>query len=198
MANSALQRTSARSHVFLLSRSSRRSEAAELGTLGAFEMHEDDKREFIANYLRYLRWNRVASVMPSTREEMDKMLADSKSRADENPYQDEIWDLFSWTHDEPDTAWEVIRDIVAQAEEPDLGQFGAGDLETFVHVQAVPFAEAIEIEIRSNHRFRKAFESVNIGSTTPAHVGRRFNTALRDSGVSEEHIIDWWRHEPGA
>ena len=78
------------------------------------------------------------------------------------------------------------------ADQPDLGTLGAGDLEWFVHVHASNFADEIEREIRGSAKFRSAFESVRIGDSVPAIVGRRFYAALRESGVGEEHIIDWW------
>jgi hypothetical protein len=83
--------------------------------------------------------------------------------------------------------------VIAIAEAPELRLVGAGDLESFVHVQAVPFADRIEREIRANARFRDAFCSLYIGSDTPEAIGRRFNAALRECGVDERHIIDWWR-----
>jgi len=161
-------------------------------------MDDTDKRDFIETYLKHLEWNRLPPHLPSTKTEFEQALAGITARARESPYEDDIWDLDSWTHHDPETAWEVIGAIVQRAEEADLGLFGAGDLETFVHLQAVPFADVIEKEILVNPRFRKAFESVYIGQSTPAEVGRRFNAAMRAAGVAEGCITDWWGEEPGA
>jgi hypothetical protein len=149
---------------------------------------------FVNTYLLYLGWNRLPPTLPTSRVEGEAFIAEFTAHAAKNPYTDEIDELFDLIHHDPELAWELIRKIISAAarNEHDLGMFGAGDLETFVHVQAVPFADRIENEILSSAAFRKAFESVYIGESTPAEVGRRFNTALRESGVPEESIIDWW------
>ena len=154
-------------------------------------MTGDEKAEIIAAYLKYLRWNRLPFTLPASREQAAELLSQIATRADENPYADEV-DLFGIIHSEPELAWELLLEIIAQAEEPELYLLGAGDLETFVSNQAVAYADRIVDEIRTNSKFRKAFESLYLGSDMPALVGRRFNDALREAGVEEENIRDWW------
>src|SRR4051794_22092271 len=160
-------------------------------------MNADDKAAVIAAYLKYLRWNRLPFTVPNSREQAAELLAQIKARADENPYADEA-ELFDIIHSEPESAWELLLEIIAQADESELYLLGAGDLETFVSNQAVDYADRIVDQIRTNSKFRKAFESLDLGSDMPALVGRRFNDALRDAGVEEENIIDWWSEGENA
>jgi uncharacterized protein DUF6869 len=155
-------------------------------------MTPDERKAFVSNYLEYLRWNRLPADLPTNEEEAEAFVEKVTRRSKHNPYKEEIGDLWDAIHEDPEFAWQLLLTIIARAEEPELGMLGAGDLETFVHVRAVGFADRIDAEIRSNPKFRKAFESVHIGNSTPPEVGRRFNTALRESGVAEEHIVDWW------
>jgi hypothetical protein len=85
--NSALQRTSARSHVFLASRSSGRAEASELGTLGD-GVH--DTGDMVEQYFAHLRraaestepaWDRVQSLVHDQPEEALAFGLDALSRA---------------------------------------------------------------------------------------------------------------------
>jgi hypothetical protein len=157
-------------------------------------MTTEEAAAFVKTYLLYLGWSRLP---PTSRAEGAAFIAEFTAHAARNPYTDEIDELFGLIHKDPELAWDLIREIISAAagNDHELAMFGAGDLETFVHVQAVPFADRIEAQIRSNAAFRRAFESVYIGESTPAEVGRRFNTALRASGVPEESIIDWWSGE---
>src|SRR3954447_6625663 len=154
-------------------------------------MNGDEKAAVIATYLKYLRWNRLPFTLPTSRKQAAKRLSQITTRADENPYADEV-DLFGIIHSEPELAWELLLEIIAEAEESELYLLGAGDLETFVSNQAVAYADRILDEIRTNTKFRKAFESLYLGGDMPALIGHRFNDALRDAGVVEENIIDWW------
>lgn len=149
---------------------------------------------FVATYVRYLTWSRLPAGLPTSKAEAQAFIDQSSAHSANNPYADDADDLFHEIHHDPELAWQIIIKIISAVEnnEGDLGMFGAGDLETFVHVQAVPFADQIEHAIRTNGAFRKAFESVYIGQSTPRDIGLRFNRALRDSGVAEESIIDWW------
>ena len=157
-------------------------------------MTDSEVDKLVREYLRYLEWSRFPERLPATREEMQAIIAESDARHSMNPHIEASDDLSSLIYDEPKEAWTVIQKVAEACDERDLGMLGAGELETFVHVQAEAFADEIEQAIRISPRIRKAFESVYIGGDTPEHVGRRFNNALRELGVSEESIIDWWSH----
>lgn len=152
---------------------------------------------FVATYVRYLTWSRLPAELPTSKAEAQASITRFLAHSANNPYADDAYDLFHQIHHDPELAWQIIHKIISAVKnnEGDLAMFGAGDLETFVHVHAVPFAHQIEHTIRTNAAFRKAFESVYIGESTPREVGLRFNRALRESGAAEESIIDWWGGE---
>ena len=151
--------------------------------------------ELVKEYLAYLRWERFPEVIPTNKAEAKLLIEALDTRSRENPHTRAIYPLFGLIHDDPRLAWQICRRIINEADEPDLGLFGAGDLETFVTCHAINFADQIESEIRSSGRFREAFKSVHLGSDMPREIGMRFNTALVECGVSEEWIIDWWSDE---
>ena len=158
-------------------------------------MTPDEIDQFVHQYLAYLEWNRLPERTPSSRAEFEQYQQQITERVRSNPHTDATDDMFSFIHDQPELAWDLLLKIVERADESALHLLGAGDLETFVSINAESFAERIEREIRSSAKIRTAFESLDIGSDTPVQVGRRFNNALRESGVAEEHIIDWWSEE---
>lgn len=155
-------------------------------------MTPEEINKFVEEYLAHLRWSRLPDRFPTSREEAASFKKHIELTVATNPYNDASDDMFSLVHDSPELAWMFLLRVAELADDPELNLLGCGDLETFAHVNAERFADVIEDAIRSNEKIRKAFESVYIGSDTPAAVGRRWNTALRDSGVSEESIIDWW------
>src|SRR3954464_2783293 len=122
-------------------------------------MNGDEKAEVIAAYLKYLRWNQLPFTLPASRKQAAELLSQIKTRADENPYADEV-DLFGIIHSEPELAWELLLEIIPSAEEPELYLLGAGDLETFVSNHAVAYADRIVDEIRTNKIFTIAFDTL--------------------------------------
>ena len=109
---------------------------------------------FVAEYLRYLRWNRLPAITLTDRGEVDRVMSEWLAHCAENPHTDPPDDMFSLIHDDPTLAWQLLRRVSEESDEADLDNLGAGDLETFVHVQAVPFVLEIETAIRQSAKVR--------------------------------------------
>lgn len=154
-------------------------------------MSPEEKRRFAEDYQRRLATTPAVDDSASI---SDPLLISSSAVSDTvgNEEAHSSFTLFDLIHDDAELAWELLRIIVDTVDEDYLPTIGAGDLESFVRLRGVEFADQIERAIRQDLRFLEAFGSVNIGSRMPAAIGRRFNSALRESGMSESKIVDWW------
>lgn len=155
-------------------------------------MTAEEREAVVAAYLKYLEWVRMPAELPTSREEMERMIADVDAKVRDNPHVDG-WEEVEWlTQHDPQTAWSVFLESIARCDPQDLSTIGAGSLETFVSDHGVQFLHEILREIADNERFREAFRFLNLGSDFPAEEGRRINQALVDQGVPEHELIDWW------
>jgi len=161
-------------------------------------MTHDEFDEILRDYLLYLEHVRLPATVPTTREEAKTMCEELTRRSDENPHRDAWEPIDDLIHEDPENAWRILLATIERSHDRDLGMIGAGTLETFMWYRGVEFLDRVLAEIRSNGRFRQAFESVYLGSDFPETEGRLINATLIASGTSPESTFDWWTNQTDA
>jgi hypothetical protein len=137
------------------------------------------------------RLNQLASVRVAQPNLQAAREAVQELPVDENYFA--AWErIDEIVENEPEIAWPLLLEIVDRAAEGSLHIVGAGPLEDFLVAHSREYQDAISEQLRSNARFRRAFQMAYLYDL-PEEIWRHFNSVLITIGVPPEDVRDWSR-----
>jgi hypothetical protein len=82
-------------------------------------------------------------------------------------------------YSDPELAWRLLLELVAETPDDLLGFVGAGPVETFIWQHGAGFIDQIEAEASTNARFRRAALEINlVRGELPADIESRIAAAI--------------------
>ncbi len=102
--------------------------------------------------------------------------------------------MFLLHEEDPERAWQVILELVAQASEEQLGAIGAGPLESLIDDHAEAFVDRIEAAAITDTKFQEALSGIWLNSfyQKPVTVAR---LVAASGGAIEPFELDYEKAE---
>ena len=99
-------------------------------------------------------------------------------------------DLTDAAYDDPERAWQVILQLVRDAQPDRYGYIGAGPLKHLIRAHAQAFIDRIEAQAASDPRFREELGQVSVNTLEhrPEIVAR---LVAASGGVIEPYALDY-------